>query len=418
MALFNKDDLFSKAKKAMNNAADSVKKTADNIKANMEQQKQEREAHEAEMNQKASEKAEYIINTIKANDNNGSLFGGVDSATLLAFTKDFYDRLLMPANSVSYSRISMYPYIDGKMFEKVKTCVSEYDDSETALVLIKADRKQLLLITDKTLYFVLRLEEDNNFFVKGKVSNEEISEIKFNIDEEKSEIVCDGFTLASFKTDKTIREDFMSLNNYFKRIREKSFKITDEEVDLLIKEKIGKKIASEIKKYMVFDDELFVYFACGLDSLAAKDYIVCTTKQIIVFDRELFGATGNIKQFYYEDITSASTEQNSTDNTLSGYLIDTALTAATKTCDLYFSVAGAKNKIKTLFKVEAERVIAVYHQYRKEAKLSASQPQVIVQQQTAADPLEQLQKLASMKDMGIISEEEFEKKKADLLNKL
>lgn len=174
---------------------------------------------------------------------------------------------------------------------------------------------------------------------------------------------------------------------------------------------------AEVKKYMVYDDELIVYFAWGLDSLSAKDYIVCTTKQIIVMDREMFGMTANIKQFYYEDITSASTEQNSNSSDLTGMLIDTALTAATKTCDLIISVAGAVNKINTLYKVEAERVVAVYHQYRKIAKQANAQPQVIVQQQTES-PVEQIKKLKELADLGIISENEFNQKKADLLAKM
>ena len=92
--------------------------------------------------------------------------------------------------------------------------------------------------------------------------------------------------------------------------------------------------------------------------MSAKDYIVCTTKQIIVVNREMLGATANIKQFYYEDITSASTEQNAKSSDFTTALLETAITAATKTCDLIISVAGATTKIDTLFKVEAERVVA------------------------------------------------------------
>lgn len=404
---FNKDDLVSKAKNAV-----------DGIKTSIEQKQAEKEAYEAEMSAKAQEKKEEIISTILSNQNNGSIFGDTDTKTLLDFTKDFYDRLLMPANSVALSKISMYPYIDGKTLEKAVKNLDGYDSSETPVLMIKGEKKQIILITDKTLYFSLALKEDAKFLVKGKVSNDEISEILFISEGETSRVDCDGYTLAEFKTDKTVKEDFISLTNYFESIRKKDFVITDEEVDQLIKEKIGSKIAAELKKYMIYDDELFVYFAWGLDSLAAKDYIVCTNKQIIVLDREAFGATSDIKQFYYEDITSASTEQNSNNNDLTGYLIETAITAATKTCDLYFSVAGARTKIKTLYKAEAERIVAVYHQFRKLAKQATAAPQVIVQQQTADDPLEQLKKLSSMKDMGIITEEEFESKKADLLAKL
>ena len=77
-------------------------------------------------------------------------------------------------------------------------------------------------------------------------------------------------------------------------------------------------------------------------------------------------------------------------------------------------------KINTLFKVEAERVVQVYHEYRKMAK-QATQPQVIVQQQTTGndvDVIEQIQKLKGLQESGIITEEEFNQKKAILLEKL
>lgn len=170
---------------------------------------------------------------------------------------------------------------------------------------------------------------------------------------------------------------------------------------------------------MVYDDELLVYFAWGLDSLSAKDYFVCTNKQIIMVNREMGGATANIKQFYYEDITSASVLQNSNNSSLTGYLLETALTAAMQTCDLVLTVSGAATRINTLYKVEAERVVAVYHHYRKAAKTQASPQQVVVQQAAPqADPMEQLEKLSKLKNAGIISEEEFNQKKAELLAKI
>ena len=406
-------DLLKNAKDAASNAVNSAKES-------MEQKKAEKEAHEAEMTQKASEKAQEIINTILEYKNDSTMFGGIPEDEIMSFTKEFYDKLLMPAFSVALTKIAMFPYVDDKEIDKIKKTLTNYDGSETPLILIRAENKQFILITYNTLYFALRLEEDNKFYVLGQVPTSEINDLVFEVGDEAAKVVCDGYTIAQFKTDKTIKEDFLSLTNYFECIKKHDFEITDEEVDALVKEKIGSKIVSELKKYMVYDDELFVYFAWGLDSLAAKDYIVCTNKQIIVMDREMLGATSNVKQFYYEDITSASTEQNSNSSSLSGALLDAAITAATKTCDLYFSVAGARNKIKTLYKSEAERIVAVYHQYRKAAKEANSQPQVIVQQAapTADDPLEQLKKLASLKDMGVISEEEFNQKKADLLAKL
>ena len=210
-------------------------------------------------------------------------------------------------------------------------------------------------------------------------------------------------------------EDFITLNNYFQCIEKQDFEITDQEVNDLIREKIGENIYSQIKKYMVYDDELMLYFAWGLDSLTAKDYIVCTTKQVIIMDRELFGATANVKQLYYEDITAMNTDQNSKSSDLTGMLLDTAITSLTNTCDLVIHFAGGMHKINTLIKPEAERVVAIYHQCRKEQKQAASQPTIIQQQ---PDVLDQIQKLATLKENGILSEEEFNQKKTELLSKL
>ena len=408
--------LFDKIKDTAGSIARSVKDSVETAKTNHEQKKAEQEAYRAEMTAKAKEKSAAIISSIESFSNDGSVFDNIEIETLKSFTKEFRDKILLPASSVSNTHISMFPAISEKDLEKfVKVC-PDYNRSDEALIHLK-NGKQQIIITPTNLYFSVALDEDPKFFAKGKVGMNQISQFTFESDETNSYFKCDELVLASFKTDKTIKEDFVSLKNYFDCIREKDFVITDEEVDRLIQEKIGSSVYAEVKKYMVYDDELIVYFAWGLDSLSAKDYIVCTTKQIIVVDREMFGMTANIKQFYYEDITSASTEQNSNSSDLTGMLIDTALTAATKTCDLIISVAGAVNKINTLYKVEAERVVAVYHQYRKIAKQANAQPQVIVQQQTES-PVEQIKKLKELADLGIISEDEFNQKKADLLAKM
>ena len=55
---------------------------------------------------------------------------------------------------------------------------------------------------------------------------------------------------------------------------------------------------------------------------------------------------------------------------------------------------------------------------RKNAKKAATQPNQVQAAPAQPDALEQLQKLAQLKDAGIISEEEFAAKKADLLSKI
>lgn len=415
MALFNKEFL-SKAKDAVSSAADKAKNAVDAAKANHEQKKAEQEQYRLEMEAKAAEKAAQIMQAIRNFENAAGLFDGIDAGNLTAFTKEFCDKILLPAHSVGKSNLTMLPHITDKMLEKFQKTVPAYVMGETALVHLKVDANQSFVLTEQALYFCLALEEDAKFHATGRIPCDQIGRFSVAKTDSTYEFKCDEFVLAAFAADKATAEDFITLDNYFSSIAKRDFVITDEEVDALIQKKIGEKVYAEVKKYLVYDDELLVYFAWGLDSLSAKDYMVCTTKQIIMVNREMFGATANIKQFYYEDITSASIDQNAKSNDLTVALIETALTAATKTCDLIITVAGAATRIDTLYKIEAERIVAVYHQYRKLAKTAAAQPQVQVVQQP--DVLEQVKKLAEMKELGILSEEEFAQKKADLLAKI
>lgn len=410
---------FDKLKNVANTAKETVMAAAESAKVSLDQKKAEQEAYNADMTTKAAQMAQTIVNSIEYSTNGAGIFASITQESLLAFTKEFYDKILMPANSVSKSSITMYPYIVEKKLAKFKSAVGIYDDSEIPILHMVVEKTKEVVITDKNLYFLLPLAEDPKFSVKGIVSCDRIGNISVDRGENGFVLMCNDYALITLPSLKAATEDGITLNRYFSSIANHSFAITDEEVDRLIQEKIGDKVYAEVKKYLVYDDELLVYFAWGLDSLSAKDYFVCTNKQVIMVNREMGGATANIKQFYYEDITSASVLQNSNNATLTGYLLETALTAALQTCDLVLTVAGAITRINNLYKVEAERVVAVYHQYRKAAKVQSAPQQVIVQQTSPqVDPMEQLEKLAKLKAAGIITEEEFSQKKADVLAKI
>ena len=275
-----------------------------------------------------------------------------------------------------------------------------------------------IVITDAALYYIYPLEEDNKFDVSGRIPLSEVDVLSTRFNENEYQFLCDEYVLMSFAVSKVVMEDFTTLNDYFDRIKNHHFEITPDEVHELIVKKIGSEIYSHVKKYMIYDDEQFVYWAWGLNSLTAKDYIVCTNKQIIVVDREMGGMTENVKQLYYEDITSANIIQNSNSGDLMVDLVSDAITASTKTCDFQLSVAGSQLKINTLYKAEAERITAIYHEMKKEHKKAMSQPQVVVQKESSETPIEKLKKLSELKDAGIISEDEFNAKKEELMSQI
>ena len=237
--------LFDKIKDTAGSIAGSVKDSVDSAKSNYEQKKAEQAAYNAEMTAKANEKAKEIISSIEAFSNDGTVFGDIDIGTLKSFTKEFRDKILLPASSVSNTHISMFPMISEKELDKfIKVC-PDYSKTDEALIYLK-NGKQQLMITPSNLYFSVALDEDPKFFAKGKVGMDQISQFTFDSDEVNSYFKCDELVLASFKTDKTIKEDFVSLENYFDCIKKKDFVITDEEVDKLIQEKIGSSVYAEV----------------------------------------------------------------------------------------------------------------------------------------------------------------------------
>lgn len=416
MAFFDKlKELKDKAVETTANSAQKVKDNYEQMKVEQAEKKAIAEAYDAEMKEKVNILAEELKGAIEEeyDVNSQSFFSSLSEEDLIAFTKEFYEKILLPANSTSKSSITMYPYIDEKKIKSIMRNIPKIRQGETIIIHFKDLYNQEFVLTTKNFYFKVSHNDDKKYYAIESIPYSKINKLEVLKEEAACFFKCNNFNVATLKVVNTYEQDYITLNDYFRCIEENDFEITYKEIDKIIQEKIGQKIYQQIKKYMIYDDEHAIYFAWGVDSITAKDYVVCTTNQIIIMDREVFGATANVKQFYYEDITSMGTAQNTMG------LLDMAFTAMFKQCDLEINVAGACQKINTLNKIEAQRVIAIYHEYRKIIKSNINKPKVIVQQEEKKeDVFEQLEKLAKLKEMGIITEEEFNTKKIDLLQKI
>lgn len=407
---------LDKIKDSAGTITEKAKEVSGNALASIQEKKEQNSARKAELEAIALKKRDEIISAIMAYENDGSFFKNTNANELIEFTKNFYDKIVLPASSVANTRIQMMPYIDEKKLSKSKAKYETFGADEDTLLVITAANKQEIILTDCALYFSLAIDEDPKYFANGRIGIENISLLSTEYADGKCSFKCDEYVLASFIADKITIEDFAALDNYFKCIATHDFTITDDEVDVLIRQKIAGNVLKEVEKYLIYDDEQIRYFAWGINSLTAKDYIVCTNKQIILVDREMAGMTANVRQFYYEDITSVNVLQNTNTGDWTVNLIANAITAATKTCDMVITVAGSSIKIQTLYKIEAERVATVYHEMKKTLKLAASAPNVReATTKTEDSPIEKLKKLSELKEAGIISEEEFNAKKAELM---
>lgn len=408
------NDFLKKAKETAASAANSAKNAANTAKTKYDEKKKEASAQKAEKERVRAEKqaeadsaADKLAEEIRSSA--GGLFG-IDPKQLLTFTADYYDKLYLPAHSVSASKLIFHP-LDKKIEKYAQKDFPKYSSSqESPVFMILGDNQQRIFLSTKALYF--KKAYDESFFGTGLVPIENISSLSYKNSGGNYVFTCNGTELLNSKSGFAL--DTNAFDEYINRIQNRDFTITNEQIDKLIREKIGENVLKIVKEY-VYEDELILYFAWGCDSITAKDFVVCSDKQMVVLDREAFGLTKNVKQFYYEDVTSMATIQNTNG------LLDLALTVALSVCDLEISVAGAKERLSNMYTYEAEKAVKVYRECRRGIKEGSKQPQVVVQQAPAAaqsDPLEQIQKLQKLKEAGIITEEEFNAKKSELLSKI
>ncbi len=402
------NDFLKKAKETVTNAADVAKTTFHEQREKAEAEKAEKERIRAEKQAEADAVAKEMMDSMQATTN--TLFS-MDEKTLLDFTADFYDKLYLPAHSVSSSKLIFHP-LDKKIDKYAQKEFSDYNPAEESPVfMILGKGGQRVFLSTKSLRFKKAFENDSAFFCEGVLPINQIGSISYTQEGDRYIFTCNGVELMN--TAFGFELDDYAFSEYVSRLEKRDFTITNEQIDALIKDKIGENILNVVREY-VYDDELILYFAWGCDSISAKDFVVCTDKQLVVLDREAFGLTKNVKQFYYEDVTSMATLQETNG------LLDLALTAALSLCDLEISVSGAKERLRTLYTYEADKAVKVYRECRRTIKEGNKQPQVVVQQAATVsdDPLVQLEKLNKLKEMGIISEDEFNAKKVDLLAKI
>lgn len=402
---------MDKIKGAANAAADKAKE----IKEAADQKKAEANAQKAELQAKVDAMRDEIIAKINAIGDGGGIVENYTDAELLDCTQKFAESLFLPASVPVLSNILIYPYINEKTLKKIRQSF-KFPEGETPIIYIKAVDGQEILFTKQRLCFKIFLPENRKFTASGEVLANAVNKFEFVETDAGFSFQCDTVELVAFKQDKKYKADYVALNDYFERLKTRKFDISIEEIDEMIHKKVGAEVYDLYTKYYADEDEKALFLAWGGDSFSAKDYIICTTQQVIILDREFGGKTMNSTQLYYEDITGANIIQNTNSGDLVVDLIGTALTSWLDACSMDITSAGNTIHIASLYTNEAKRIVALYHQKRKEIKGAKNAPQAAPA--PAADPLEQLAKLQKLKEAGILSEEEFNAKKAELLAKI
>lgn len=295
------NDFLKKAKETAANAAASAANAANAAKAKMDEKKQqmdaqkaERERIRAEKQAQADQETQQMLEAMSAE--NGDLFQ-IDTKQLLSFTAEFYDKLYLPAHSVSASKLLFHP-LDQKINKYAQKEFPEYNPAnESPIFMILGKNQQKVFLSSRALYFKKAFDEEATFFCVGNIPIDKIKTLSYQKDGDNYIFSCNQVIVLNSKNGFEL--DINAFQLYISRIQNRDFAITNEQIDALIKEKIGDKILKIVQEY-VYEDELLLYFAWGCDSITAKDFIVCSDRAGMPFVLSFQKSKGN-RQFLVPD---------------------------------------------------------------------------------------------------------------------
>jgi hypothetical protein len=395
---------------------DLAKESIDSIQADLALKKEEQERLRAEMDQRiktyTDTLVEQLLNPVEA-PASPLINAGDDEVTM--FTRNFSDKLLLPANSPVATKIEMYPN-DEKALKNVLKNFPTYSMQEQFLFQFKDSKGQIILLTTSHLYFKILFPENPSFFATGSIPREKLFCITINKGDAHCSLLVNAITLITTPAEEIKSIDIITLTEYLGRLKNNDFVIDDAQVDAFIASKLDPTTLEIVKSFLEPDEKL-VYFAWGMGSLVSKKFITCTNRKIVLYDRDL----ETKKSFPYDQILSLTTQLSTVS------FLDLSLTLGMNPNDTEIKTADTIETISILYASEAERLKAIYNTY-KPAEVtpdapdsSASEAFETVPQATPPaqeDPIALIEKLAALKEKGIISEEEFNQKKEQLLAKL
>lgn len=157
----------------------------------------------------------------------------------------------------------------------------------------------------------------------------------------------------------------------------------------------GRKEVRHVRNLLHGDERVIIL---GQGQYSGKQgLVVLTNERLFFFEKSMLGQE-TIEQFALKTITSLETGKKMTGE------------------KLIVTVSGNRSEITHMFHGQADEIV---RQYRR---LAADAAQATAPAAPAAtttnDPIAQLQQIAALRDQGIISEAEFEQKKAELMSRI
>ena len=125
--------------------------------------------------------------------------------------------------------------------------------------------------------------------------------------------------------------------------------------------------------------------------------VVLTTERLFFLERSMMGSE-SLEEFALSAIQALSVSKR-----MGGERIEIAH-------------SGTKAEITSMAHGQADSIVHAFHASQRQ--MGSSAPAAPEARSTAPDPIEQIEQLARLRDQGILTQEEFEAKKTDLLSRM
>ena len=150
--------------------------------------------------------------------------------------------------------------------------------------------------------------------------------------------------------------------------------------------------------------------------LAGGNTVFATDRRLIIRNPTMLGARQNIEDFEYDNITGIKLEKGVFSSTLVITVPGMGTAARNSTMSGLLPWGRSEDgSIDGIPKDKAENILKIVRNQIVKAKKESQKPVQVVQQTSTAD---ELAKLAKLKEQGILSDEEFDKMKKDLISKM
>lgn len=331
---------------------------------------------------------ENIVEKITSKFSGKSIIEGIDKNQLKEFTQKYYGLIVLSGRKENYKniRIDAFPYINDKETrENLSKEYKEYATTEDILLYFIASENQKLYMSERGIYFNMFdvIDEEHN---NGFVSFDNISSLEVIQKGDYFCLECNGVLLITDDVKNKVFYEDIDLKEYIKHLMDKNLTISEDDMADAVKRHMNIGLYETIKQKLCNYKILSVVFGSdyrlGLRSGSVETIMIFVPNHFIIYKKS--GYWRSLEKYRSNSFEFIMGE--------------------------YRYVYG--DGFQDYYSYNSRQMKPII-QYMNEIIAEEEKEKAI-----EADIQKQVEKLVKLKTIGLITEEEFDKKRKALLERM